>query len=62
MAPSELRSWEFGSNWLPLTTNNRILSIGSNVGKGTLVDTGKNLFYTQRRQKISSNAIPSSTK
>jgi RHS repeat-associated protein len=53
LGEAELRSWQLDENWLPLQTSASTVAIGGNIGKGSLLNTGTELYYTQRVQEVS---------
>jgi RHS repeat-associated protein/uncharacterized repeat protein (TIGR01451 family) len=55
LGEAELRTWQLDDNWLPLQSSTQQTTIGGNIGKGSLINTGTELYYTQRTQEVSTN-------
>ena len=56
IARAEIRTWKLEEeSWLPVATSVQALAIGSNIGKGSLLNTGTELFYTLRSQEVSTS-------
>ncbi|WP_136464900.1 RHS repeat protein [Flagellimonas onchidii] len=53
LGEAELRTWQLNEDWLPLQSSTQQTTIGGNIGKGSLINTGTELYYTQRAQEIS---------
>lgn len=51
LGEAEIRTWPLDDDWLPMETNVTAIAIGGNVGKGSLLNTGDDIYYTQRRQE-----------
>ncbi len=52
---AEIRTWQFDADWLPLQSALQQTAIGANVGKGSLIYTGNEVFYTQRTHNQAAN-------
>ncbi|UII80114.1 RHS repeat-associated core domain-containing protein [Flagellimonas sp. CMM7] len=55
LGEAELRTWQLNEDWLPLQSSTQQTTIGGNIGKGSLINTGADLYYTQRAQEVSTN-------
>ncbi|SNZ01686.1 hypothetical protein [Flagellimonas pacifica] len=53
LGEAELRTWQLDDNWLPQQSSENSMAIGGNIGKGSLLSTGTELYYTQRAQEVS---------
>ncbi|MBO0355785.1 hypothetical protein J0656_17335 [Muricauda ruestringensis] len=51
MAQAEVRTWQFNENWLPMEGSVQQVAIDGNIGKGSLLHTGEEIYYTQHVQE-----------
>ncbi len=57
VAAAEIRTWPLSSDWLPLRDDLTTVEVGGNMGKGSLLHTGGELYYTRRRQETTTGPL-----
>ena len=55
LGEAEIRSWQLDDNRLPLQSSTNTLAIGGNIGKGSVLGTGTELYYTRRSQEVTTD-------
>lgn len=53
---AEIRTWPLSDAWLPVESDVQQVAIGGNVGKGSLLHTGDDIFYTQQTHDVEFNS------
>ncbi|WP_298487865.1 hypothetical protein [uncultured Maribacter sp.] len=53
LGQAEIRTWPFNQEWLPIEENAKEVALGGNIGKGSVLNTGTELYYTQRTHEVS---------
>ncbi len=57
VAEAEMCTWPLSSDWLPLRDGLTTVEVGGNMGKGSLLHTGGELYYTRRRQETTTGPL-----